>query len=283
MCNWDLSKMYKDKNAIEKDIKLVNENINKIDELKKNEKDNFVKILDLLFETDRVMDNLYTYASMKKDENSKVSDSVKLELELSSLYNKLQSRFSFVEPFVLSLKEDEQDKLIKENPSYEIFFKKILRFKEHTLSAEEENIISLMSEAMSSPHNDFYSLQNTDMEFPHVESIDEKLTNANFVPLLSKLPREQRKEVFEKYYDELAKYNNTFGSTLYANIKNLVILSKIKKYDSARQMELFNDDVEEVVYDNLIDIVHEYLPYLYKYYDARKKLLGLDENHMYDV
>ncbi|MDU2898848.1 MAG: oligoendopeptidase F, partial [Finegoldia magna] len=123
MCNWDLSKMYKDKNAIEKDIKLVNENINKIDELKKNEKDNFVKILDLLFETDRVMDNLYTYASMKKDENSKVSDSVKLELELSSLYNKLQSRFSFVEPFVLSLKEDEQDKLIKENPSYEIFFK----------------------------------------------------------------------------------------------------------------------------------------------------------------
>ena len=149
MCNWDLSKMYKDKNAIEKDIKLVNENINKIDELKKNEKDNFIEILDLLFETDRVMDNLYTYASMKKDENSKVSDSVKLELELSSLYNKLQSRFSFVEPFVLSLKEDEQDKLIKENPSYEIFFKKILRFKEHTLSAEEENIISLMSEAMS--------------------------------------------------------------------------------------------------------------------------------------
>lgn len=124
MCNWDLSKMYKDKNAIEKDIKLVNENINKIDELKKNEKDNFVEILDLLFETDRVMDNLYTYASMKKDENSKVSDSVKLELELSSLYNKLQSRFSFVEPFVLSLKEDEQDKLIKENPSYEIFLKK---------------------------------------------------------------------------------------------------------------------------------------------------------------
>ncbi|MDU4278498.1 MAG: oligoendopeptidase F [Finegoldia magna] len=283
MCNWDLSKMYKDKNAIEKDIKLVNENINKIDELKKNEKDNFVEILNLLFETDRVMDNLYTYASMKKDENSKVSESVKLELELSSLYNKLQSRFSFVEPFVLSLNSDEQDKLIKENPSYEIFFKKILRFKEHTLSAEEENIISLMSEAMSSPHNDFYSLQNTDMEFPYVESIDEKLTNANFVPLLSKLPREQRKEVFEKYYDELAKYNNTFGSTLYANIKNLVILSKIKKYDSARQMELFNDDVEEVVYDNLIDIVHEYLPYLYKYYDARKKLLGLDENHMYDV
>ena len=74
--------MYKDKNAIEKDIKLVNENINKIDELKKNEKDNFVEILDLLFETDRVMDNLYTYASMKKDENSKVSESVKLELEL---------------------------------------------------------------------------------------------------------------------------------------------------------------------------------------------------------
>ncbi|MFQ8775853.1 MAG: oligoendopeptidase F, partial [Finegoldia magna] len=73
MCNWDLSKMYKDKNAIEKDIKLVNENINKIDELKKNEKDNFVEILDLFFETDRVMDNLYTYASMKKDENSKVS------------------------------------------------------------------------------------------------------------------------------------------------------------------------------------------------------------------
>ena len=133
MCNWDLSKMYKDKNKIEKDIKLVNENINKIDELKKNEKDNFIKIMDLLFETDRVMDNLYTYASMKKDENSKVSDSVKLELELSSLYNKLQSRFSFVEPFVLSLKEDEQDKLIRENPSYEIFFKKILRFKEHTL------------------------------------------------------------------------------------------------------------------------------------------------------
>ena len=74
MCNWDLSKMYKDNNEIEKDIKLVNENINKIDELKKNEKDNFIKILDLLFETDRVMDNLYTYASMKKDENSKVSD-----------------------------------------------------------------------------------------------------------------------------------------------------------------------------------------------------------------
>lgn len=283
MYTWDLSKMYSNDEDIEKDISKFEEKLKRTEELKDDLDENFIDILDLLIEAERILDNLSTYAFMKKDEDSRVSKNVKFSLEVSSLYAKLSTAMAFIKPYILNLSDKEQERLKEDNPSYRIYFDKILRYKDHTLKEEEERLMSKLSETFDNPHNNFYSLQNTDMKFPYLESIEDRLTNANFVAYLTKLDREKRKEVFQAYYGELSKYSNTFGSTLYGNIKNLCLQADIYKYESSLEMKLYEDKVSMDLYDNLIDTVHEYLPYLYKYYDLRKELLGLDENHMYDV
>ncbi|MDY6064791.1 MAG: oligoendopeptidase F [Finegoldia sp.] len=283
MDTWDLSKMYVDRKNIEEDIDKFKDKLKKVDQLKDDVDKNFIDILDCLMDAFRIMDDLSSYAFMKKDEDSRVSANVKFSLETSSMYSQLSEAMAFVKPYLFSLSDEDQEELIGNNPKYKIYFERILRYKDHTLTEKEQRLMSKLSESFDNPRNDFYSLQNTDIKFPYLDSIEDRLTNANFVAYLTKLDRKRRKEVFEAYYDELSKYVSTFGSTLYGNIKNTSLQADIYKFDSSLEMELYDDRIGSDLYDNLIDTVHEYLPYLYSYYDLRKDLLGLDENHMYDV
>lgn len=283
--NWDLSKIYSNDEEINQDIKNIDKMIDEIKLLKKDEFKNLLDIFKLLESSMKTISKLFSYANMKRDEDSRVAKFQKMSLEIESLYTKLASEFSFLQPFILNLSSDEID-LIKKNKdfkNYEKYIDKILRYKKHTLSAKEEELFAKLGEMSSDSQNSFYMLSYADMEFPELKTDNTKLTHANYTDKMSSSNRELRKEAFEKMYDTYDKYKNTFGSTLYSNIRNIGTEASIRKYKSAMEMELYDDNISVEVYENLIKSVHKYLPDLYKYYEIREKLLDIDKTHMYDI
>lgn len=283
--NWDLSKMYKDENAFNESYESLLADVEKIKGLTSDYSKNFKEFFPLAMTTARGLENLATFAHMKFDENTKNSSGQKMQMKAFALYDDFQTAIAGFKPYLLTLSEDEIAKLIKENKleDYEIYFFRILRYKYHTLSAEEEKAIGALSFLAGAPGEAYTLLRNADMEFPTLETTGEKLTEANYIPHLLNKDVNVRKEAFEKYYKTLRGAENTIASLQFNNVKGLTTLAELKKFDSARQMELYEDNVDVSVYDTLIKVIHDYLPVLHKYYKIKKEYMGFEDQHMYDV
>lgn len=283
---WDLDKIYDSEEKLEKDIQIIKEKIKKLEELSKDLGKNFKEFITLYEEIMRMETSPIVYSHMKHDEDTRDPYGQKISIETMSLFSDLQMVSAGLEPYILSLDEKELDELIKENDleKYRKYLEKLYRFKDHTLSAKEERILGAMSPITDATSEAYTLLTNADIEYPEIESAGNvKLSNANFVSLLENKDVEVRKETFKKYYETLGKVDNTIASLQYNNVRSLVIESKLRNYNSAREMELFKDNVNVKVYDNLIKAVRNSLPTLHKYYKIKKDYLGLDEQHMYDV
>lgn len=284
--NWDLSKIYSDESTFYEDVEKVKGGIKRINELKGDFKANFKEILMASVETAEIMERLYVYSHMKRDEDSRISFGQTIALETEALTNDFNTAISFFRPNLLMLTEEELNKLIADNDLeiYRSYLEKMFRFKPHTLSQEEEYIMGAMSKLEEGPVNSYYLLMNADLVFPRIKSLDNvRLTSANYVNLLKNTNREVREEAFRMMYSTLGRIDNTISSMLYSNINNTALQAKLRKYDSSLQMKLFVDDVDVSVYDNLVEVISEYLPILHDYYRIRKEYLKLDEQHMYDV
>ena len=284
--NWDLSKIYKNDEEFEKEYNSLNESLEEIKELTIDYGKNFSKIFELFSDNTRRLSKLATFAHMKFDENTKDSHGQKLRMKAFSLYNDFETAISGFKPYLLTLSKEELENLIKENDieDYRIFLERIFRYKDHTLSEAEERIMGAYSPLKSAPSDAYGLLNDADLEFPEIESAGgEKLTNANYVNFLRNSNVEVRKEAFEKYYKTMRGVENTISSLQYSNVRALTIEAELRKFNSAREMELYEDDVDVAVYDSLIKVVRQYLPVLHKYYKIKKDYLNLDEQHMYDV
>lgn len=283
---WDLGKIYKNNEEFSNDIDKLKEMISRVNEIRDDFKGNFKEILELTSEASELVSQIHTFASMTRDEDSTVSESQKLVLEAEAVFSEFNSAFSFLNPSILKLAQEELDELIKKNDleSYRKFLEDTYRFKAHTLSKKEEFILGSLSTMAQAPQSAYYMLTNADMKFPNLESKENaELTNANFVNYLRDSDVEVRKEAFNSYYDVYAGVENTISTLMQDNVKNLVTEAKLRSYDSAIQMELFKDDVDVKVYENLIKSVRENLEGLHEYYRLKKEALNLDEQHMYDV
>ena len=180
-------------------------------------------------------------------------------------------------------------KFYKENiklNDYKFYINEVYRYNKHILSDSEEKILSGISKIIGSSYDTYELFKDCDMSFDEI--IDENgrkvyLTNSNYSLFIESKDRNVRESAFNTLYSEYKKYSNTFASLISTNMKELSTLAKLQKYDSAIQMSLFADDVDISVYDNLINSVHEKINYIYEYYDLKKKFLGLDELHLYDV
>lgn len=283
---WSIDEMFKNREAIDKSRDNVNRGIDKIRELKKNKEANIKEILLTFRETYEEIENLYVYAQMKADENTKVVENQKLFMDVKSLYSNYAAEISFIDPLILSLDEEKIEALIEDEDLAE--FKntliKLRRLKPHTLGDKEEYIISTFEKSLSAPENIYYYLTNADMEFPFLKSLNEKFMIEKFAQVYQQSSDvEVRKESFNAMYDTMNSYKNTISNTLYANMDGKEKLAKLKNFKSLREMELFKDDVDLKVYDALIESIHKYLPYMHKYYQLKKEYLGLEEQHMYDV
>lgn len=286
LTNWDLSKIYKSEEDFYSDLEEVREGAKKLSGLKENFKENFKEILLTFVEASELNQRVYVYSHMKRDEDSRERFGQTVALESEVVTNELNTAASYIRPSLLSLSDIELDDLISENDleKYRLYLEKMFRFKPHTLTEKEEYIMGAMSVSQEAPQNAYYLLTNADMVFPRIKSLDNiRLTTANYVNLLKNNNREVRQEAFEKMYSTLKRVDNTISSTLYSNINNTVTEARIRKYDSALEMALFEDDVEVKVYDTLVEVIRENLPTLHEYYKIRRDYLGLEEQHMYDV
>lgn len=283
--NWSLEKIYKSIKDARLDIKKCDDMVEKLN-LEEKSISNLKNIVNLISDILRLTEKLYCYSYMKRDEDSRVSDFQKLALDVNSLNSRVSASISFFEPFLMSLSKDELENFYKidDNEKYRKYFDGILRFKAHTLSKNEENILANLSDAMSTGQNTFYMLSYADMDYGTVESRNnEKILASNYNKFLLDENEVVRKEAFDKFNTTIKNFKNTFASTLYSTIKNLTTVAKIKKYPSARFMELFKESVSETVYDSLIESIEKYLPSLHKYYALRKKALKKDKQYMWDV
>lgn len=283
---WALDTMYPSAEKRTADIQSLRDATATLETLAKNPSENLPKIFEAFETSMRTASHLLSYTHMKKSEDTRNTTSQKLDMEATQTYVALNTAASFLEPYLLSLDEEKQQALLNDEQlsRYHEFLERIFRKKAHMLSEKEEYILSMFRDSLDAPSDIYYYLSNADMKFPTIDALDgEQLKDENFVVMQKNANREVRKEAFEKYYETYNSFSNTISTAYYSNVKNLTTEAKLRKFDSARQMELFTDDVDVKVYDALIDSIHKYLPKLHKYYGLKKKALGLDEQHMYDV
>lgn len=289
---WDLEKIYGSIEEFNTDYYLVSKKIKELNEYEKvmiNDSSNFYKTILLSFEIERILDKLSVYTSLSFDLDTSDNNKQELSEKVSNLRSEYGRVSYFIVPGILKCdysiiqKYYEEESRLKE---YENDIKEIYRYKDHTLSDEEEKLLSSVNKIVGNCYDTYELFKDCDMSFDEIEDENGKkqeLTNSNYSLYIESKNRKVRKSAFETLYKEYKKYSNTFASLLSTNMKELSTLAKIKKYDSAISMSLFADDVSLDVYNNLIDSVHRNIGYIYDYYKLKKEILGLDELHLYDI
>lgn len=284
---WDLTLIYKnDKEFLDELDKLKKESLN----IKKYE-DKFMLSADSLYEFLKYscdlsmnLEKLYSYAHLKLDEDTTNTTYQTYYGLVCNLYSDYTDISSFVIPNMLKYDYSKIEEYIKTNPNlkeYEFYLKNIYRDKKHILSDDVEKALSSLSKAFDNSDSVYEVLTDSDLTF---ETVDNKeLTQSNYISFLNSNDRNIRKEAFDKYYKEYKKFKNTISKCLSNFVDSNVSKAKLRKYNSALDAALFDDNIKESIYDNLINTVSENLNPLYRYYYIKKDLLKLDELHMYDV
>ncbi|WLR53167.1 oligoendopeptidase F [Bacillus tianshenii] len=232
---------------------------------------------------------LYTYAHMRYDEDTANSHYQGLNDRAMNLATQVGSALSFVVPEILSIPEEMIQKYLQEHEGlklYEHLLDEINRERPHVLSAKEEALLAEAGEVMGNSSNTFGMLNNADLTFPEIKDEngdDIEITHGRYLRFLESTDRDVRKNAFKAVYETYGKYKNTFSSTLSGAVKKDNFYARIRHYDSARQAALSSNNIPETVYDNLVEAVNDNLDLLQRYVKLRKKVLEIDELHMYDL
>ncbi|HZK33290.1 MAG TPA: oligoendopeptidase F [Tissierellaceae bacterium] len=289
---WDIESMFKNFDEWEKTLeeaKEMGENYTNHKGQVISSSKNFYNALNDLDSLSRLVTKLYSYASMKLDEDTREGSSQELSAKAMSLVVESQDKTSFVTPEILKLDIESLEKYYVEKPElklYSQFIENIMRKKKHVLSAREESILAQMGEVGNSPQKIFSMLSNADIKFPNIKDEDGKeveLTQGNFIPFMESENREVRKGAFKALYNTYESFKNTFAASLNGELKNNIFNSNIRNYKSSREASLDRNNIDLSVYDNLIESIHNNLDTMYKYMDIRKRALEVEELHMYDL
>lgn len=289
---WDLEVIYKNTQEFNKDYKLVKD---KIVEIKKyentmnNTSKDFYETLKCYYETVRVLEKLYSYANLLFDSDTSDNANQSLKGKVSNLYAELSKNAYYITPSILKLDWKDIEKFmdeVEELKKYEKLLKDEYRYKKHLLSDEEERLLSSLNKMMGNDYDTYELFKDCDLSFESIKVEEGKLIsldNSNYSLYIESRDREVRKDAFVTLYKTYKQYRNTFASLLSNYVNEEVTISKIKKFDSAIECSLFNDEIDTKIYDNLVESVNNGLDTLYKYYDVKKKVLDVDELHLYDV
>ena len=232
---------------------------------------------------------LMGYASCKGDEDTGNSFYQDVRGKAMNVYVSIASAAAFATPEIMAIADETLDRFYAQQPELETYRRslyQIRRRKDHILSPAEERLLASAGEMANASENIAGVFRNADQIFPDVTDSQgsvHPLTDATFVPLLTSPDRELRRRAFETYYKQLGQYKNTVAATLDGQFKQLCFFANARHYDSTIQASLDATEVPVPVYMNLIEAVHNNLDKMYRYVALRKKLLGVDELHMYDV
>lgn len=289
---WLLEDIYSDLDKWENDFSISQNSIQFLSSFSGKISTSAQTLLDCLnqsFQTSNIIEKLYVYAFMRFHEDSTNTTYQQLSSRAELLMIQYSAAAAFIVPEILSIPEQTLSDFRKQLPdfqTYEHFFDNILRQKQHTLSAEQEQFLAQTSEIAGAPQTIFTMLNDADIKFPSItneKGEQVELTKGRYTSFLENSDRRVRKEAFFALYNTYLKQKNTIAATYSASVKGDVFFAKARKYPSALAAALDDDKIPLSVYDNLIQTVHQFLPLMHRYIALRKKLLGVDELHMYDL
>ena len=289
---WDLSKIYKNKEELNKDIEVIK---TKVEELLKyqgnlvKDSKNLEEATNKYFEISRLIDKIIVYSHMKRHEDLSVSKNEALVGKVDKFCDEISEKLAFYTPELLNEDYEIVEKYLKENPNlqkYAFMLEDLFREKDHILSLEQEEMMARLGEIFSIPENTFHVLDDVNLKFQNIKDEAGKevaLTNSNYSVYIKSNDREVRKQAFESLYNSYNSFKNTFASLLKGNIKSNFFVSNSRHYNSPLEMSLYGDNIDKKLYLNLIEKVHNNLDIVHDYMKTRKKVLNLEELHMYDV
>lgn len=238
-------------------------------------------------EFSKKVERVFLYASMKHDEDTRESKYNAYNARCMALISKYSAEMAFFEPELAAQSEEYLNSLVadKDFSDYDYMLKTLIKRKPHVIPEAEERLVALAGETLGTFSEIFSMIDNADLPLPEIELDGEKtkITHGTYGLILHSSDREKRKEAYEKYYGAYESLINTITSTYYGNVKKDVFLSKAYKYNSCLERALSGEDVNEVVYRNLLEAVKSSFPAMHRYIADRKKILGYDKLYFYDV
>ena len=289
---WDLSHIYENDENWEKDFKWVSDNIpgykNYEGTLSKSP-EHLLECLKFDNEIGIKLERLYLYAMLSKDSDMKVQKYQAMDDRIKGLYTKVSTAASFIKPELLQMSDDKLLSMIfsdEELKVYEHFIKNLIRGKVHTLSKEQEKILALAGEIASTPYNVFSIMNNAEIQFPEVQDEKGNLTevsHARYYAAMYSKDREYRERFFKNYFTPYMNYVNTYAALFNGNLKTNIFNAKARNYKSALEASLDSNNIPVSVYKNLIKTCNENLQPLHRWASMKKKILGINELHPYDV
>ncbi|MCQ2505931.1 MAG: oligoendopeptidase F [Lachnospiraceae bacterium] len=288
---WNTSDLYATVEDYQKDIEKIKGLGDKIASYKGqlNNAKKLLEVHDLLEESDLVLGRAYSYAARLADQDTANAENQARMMQARTVYSIFGSSISYINSEILAIGSEKIESFYKEEPGlekYRLSLEEILRRAAHTLSAEEERIIALAGELFSAPSTIFSMFSNADLKFPVIKDEtgeDVQITNGRYATFLNSTDRAVRANFFEKFYESYKAFRNTIAANYSTEVKKRIFNMRVRKYDNCLQAATDRNDVPESVCRNLIAVCNENVDKMYRYMEIRRKLLGYEELHMYDL
>ena len=254
----------------------------------KERPENLKDLIALCLDIDRQLSKLYTYAHLRHDEDVAEETAKQAYARIVSLLYAFRQETAWMEPELLQLPEDVLKSLLSSEAlsEYAFYLEKIVRLKAHTLSAEQEELLAMSGKALETASQAFGALNNADLKFPPVEDSQGKmreLTHGKYLLYMRDQDRKLREGAFKNLHRQFSNFENTLCELLNGQVQRHVLEMRARHYGSCVEAALFPNQVETSVYRSLIAAVREWLPSLHRYIALRKKVLGVDALHFYDL
>lgn len=289
---WNLERIFKTDEEFQKEIEAVRKQIDEFAKLEGHTTENaemFYRSITAGNEIERRLNKLYTYASMKSDEDVANTENQAKKEQVVNLYNYASSKMYFQTPELLNTEKEVIESFYQAEPKlleHKTNIEEVYRYKPHTLPKEEEKLLSNLSSAFGNDETTYGYLTDSDLDFGTIHDengVEVPLTDTNFSIYIKSSKREVRKEAFERLYEVYKQFQNTITATFNGAIKQNVAMAHIKHYKTSFEAALFGDELDSKVYDTLVSSVRNHLDVLHDYYRLRKEVLNLKELHLYDV
>ena len=289
---WNLESIFSTNEEWERDFQTLQQRLPELEAVAGTLSHSGQALLTVLQKRDELskeLERLYVYASMRKDEDTTNSTYQGMADRAVQLYVRLSTIAAYIEPEILALPQDKLDRFIKETPGLELYGQQLHdlnRKRGHIRSAEIESVLAAAGEMAETPGSVFTMIDNADLKLPTIkdEAGEEvELTKGNYQLFIRSTDRRVRKDAFEGLHSTFLKQRNTIASTLAAQVKTDIFYTTQHNYSSSREHALARYNIPVSVYDNLVETVSEHIPLLNRYLKLRKRILQLDELHMYDL
>ncbi|WP_026653395.1 oligoendopeptidase F [Butyrivibrio proteoclasticus] len=289
---WRLEDIYEDEKLWDEDVKTLSA---KTDEFKSFEgkvsasAKNLLDALKLYEEIELLLSRIYGYAHMREDQDTGNSKYQSMKSKAFSAYVQAEEKRSFFNTELLAISDENLSSFYneeKELENYRVTITEIRRLKDHILDAKTEQLLASAGEICGAPQQARGMLCNADLKFPSVKDSKGEtvqLSNERFVPTQMSKDRALRETAFEAFYGRYEEFKNTWAALYDGEVKTRIFNSKARKYNSSFEAAVDSNNVSPLVCDSLFASIHDNMDKMHRYVTLRKKLLGVEELHMYDV